>query len=118
MEMNIEEWGTIYNSKHIRIKASPDKTKIFIEIKQQAGLDDHSTMVKNIANALAKAGIKSYFVSRVYGYILLKPLFAYESKEIAPHFNGWKNDCFPPAFVFPFKISFIASSTLSAFIMV
>ena len=65
MEMNIEEWGTVYNSRHVRIKASPDKTKLFIEIKQQAGLDDHSTMVKNIADALIKAGIKSFNVDHI-----------------------------------------------------
>jgi len=60
MEMRVEEWGTVYNNKHVRIKASPDKTKLFIEIKQQSGLDDHSTMIKNIANALINAGIKSF----------------------------------------------------------
>ena len=65
MEMNIEEWGTVYNNPHVRIKASPDKTKLFIEIKQQAGLDDHSTMVKNIADALIKAGIKSFNVDHI-----------------------------------------------------
>lgn len=65
MEINIEEWGTVYNNPHVRIKASPDKTKLFIEIKQQAGLDDHSTMVKNIANALIKAGIKSFNVDHI-----------------------------------------------------
>ena len=65
MEINIEEWGTVYNNPHVKIKASPDKTKLFIEIKQQAGLDDHSTMVKNIADALIKAGIKSFNVDHI-----------------------------------------------------
>ena len=46
MEMNIEEWGTVYNNPHVRIKASPGKTKLFIEIKQQSGLDNHFIMVK------------------------------------------------------------------------
>ena len=61
----MEEWGTVYNNPHVRIKASPDKTKLFIEIKQQSGLDDHSTMVKHIAHALIAAGITSFNMDHI-----------------------------------------------------
>lgn len=65
MELHVAEWGTVYNNPHVRVRASPDKTKLFIEIKQQAGLDDHSTMVKHIAQALLAAGISSFNVDHI-----------------------------------------------------
>jgi len=63
--MDVEEWGTVYNSSLVRIRASPDKTKFFIEIKEESPLDEHSAMVKKIAEALIDAGITSFNVDHI-----------------------------------------------------
>ena len=63
--IDMDEWGTVYNSNLIRIRASPDKTQILIDIKEQNALDDHTYMVKNILSALLRADIKTLNVDHV-----------------------------------------------------
>jgi len=42
VDVDISEWGTVYNSNLLRIQASPDKQQILITVKQQNALDDHT----------------------------------------------------------------------------
>ena len=65
MDEGHDEWGTVYNSTLARVRASPDKTKLLIEFKQQNGMDDHTYMVKTILDAFLRAGIATMNVDHV-----------------------------------------------------
>jgi len=65
VDVDISEWGTVYNSNLLRIQASPSKQQLLITVKQQNALDDHTHMVKTLLDALLRANITSLNVDHV-----------------------------------------------------
>ena len=65
MDVDISEWGTVYNSNLLRIQASPSKQQLLITVKQQNALDDHTHMVKTMLDAFLRANITSLNVDHV-----------------------------------------------------
>ncbi|MDD3492843.1 MAG: hypothetical protein PHZ19_05045 [Candidatus Thermoplasmatota archaeon] len=65
MSIDPADWGTAYNSSLARIRVSPDKQRLLIEIKQQDALDDHSYAVKEILASLLRADIHTLNVDHI-----------------------------------------------------
>jgi len=63
--MDTEAWGIAYDSSFIKIRVSPDKTRLFFELKQQGGQSDHEKMIHGILEALIQYQILSLNVDHI-----------------------------------------------------